>query len=74
MPNRLMYNGLMDQNVRYCIRFKHFLALAACQLLGLYALLNAGSPFGLFAQLFVPPVYLLLLVGIWRGWFDASWC
>jgi len=68
-----MYNDLMQKDHRYCIRFKYFLGLTAAYLLGLYALLDVGNPFGLFAVCFCPPLYALLLVGLVRGWFDASW-
>ena len=69
-----MYNGLMHYEMRYHVKFKHFLALAAAWLLGLYALLDVGNLFGLFAVCFAPPLYVLLLVGLLRGWWDASWC
>ena len=69
-----MYNGLMHNKLRYHVKFKHFLALAACWLLGLYALLDVGNLFGLFAVCFAPTLYVLLLVGLLRGWWDASWC
>ena len=73
-PNYLMYNEPMQNDVRYCVKFKHFLALAACWLLGLYALLDTGNLFGLFAVMFTPPVYVLLLVLIASRRVDVSWC